>query len=122
MTLLREAQKNNVIVAIELHKRYDAFYADARDRIARLGHLNFFSSYMSRVFFLSSTWLPNSSFKKLKSRNRNFQHFKLGLGRAVTSRTVYLWSHITNSNGGSLNLDITSIHITSILSNGRSKE
>lgn len=46
---LREAaRKNDVLVAMEVHKRWDPIYADARDRISELGDFSFFSSYMSQ--------------------------------------------------------------------------
>jgi len=42
------ALKNNVLVAIEVHKRWDPIYADARDRIQNLGHFSYMYSYMSQ--------------------------------------------------------------------------
>ena len=47
-TLARAANEANVIVAMEVHKRWDPIYADARDRIRQLGSFTFFSSYMSQ--------------------------------------------------------------------------
>ncbi|MEQ1830082.1 MAG: Gfo/Idh/MocA family oxidoreductase [Pirellula sp.] len=46
--LLRAAKDRGVLVAMEVHKRWDPMYADARDRIRQLGDLSFFQSYMSQ--------------------------------------------------------------------------
>ncbi|MFC7337267.1 Gfo/Idh/MocA family protein [Haloferula chungangensis] len=46
---LREAaRENGVLVAMEVHKRWDPIYADARDRISQLGDFSYFSAYMSQ--------------------------------------------------------------------------
>eukprot|EP00605_Chrysophyceae_sp_TOSAG23-4_P000582 GSChrysophyteH1.ASY1.ANO1.659.1 assembled CDS len=46
--LHEEAKKYNVLVSIEVHKRWDPIYADARDRIRGLGKFSFLHSYMSQ--------------------------------------------------------------------------
>lgn len=46
--LLEAATKNKVLVAIEVHKRWDPMYVDARDRIRQLGDFSFVASYMSQ--------------------------------------------------------------------------
>lgn len=47
--LLHEAaMKNNVLVAIEVHKRWDPIYSDARDKIKLLGPFSYMYSYMSQ--------------------------------------------------------------------------
>lgn len=48
LQLAEAAKKHNVLVAMELHKRWDPIYADARDRIREMGNFSFFSSYMSQ--------------------------------------------------------------------------
>ncbi|MFP6666353.1 MAG: Gfo/Idh/MocA family oxidoreductase [Pirellulales bacterium] len=48
LALWRAAEENGVLVAMEVHKRWDPIYADARDRIRSLGEFSFFSSYMSQ--------------------------------------------------------------------------
>ncbi len=48
LSLLRAAQERDVLVAMEVHKRWDPIYADARDRIRALGDFSFFQSYMSQ--------------------------------------------------------------------------
>lgn len=48
LSLLKKANENGVIVAMEVHKRWDPLYTDARDRIRNLGDFSFFQSYMSQ--------------------------------------------------------------------------
>jgi D-galacturonate reductase len=42
------AKRNNVLVAIEVHKRWDPIYGDARDKIKNLGTFSYIYSYMSQ--------------------------------------------------------------------------
>ena len=42
------AKKKNVLVAVEVHKRLDPFYADARDRARSLGNFQYMYAYMSQ--------------------------------------------------------------------------
>lgn len=46
--LLEASEAQNVLVAMDVHKRWDPIYADVRDRIAGLGDFSFFQSYMSQ--------------------------------------------------------------------------
>jgi D-galacturonate reductase len=47
--LLHQASvKRGVIVSVEVHKRWDPMYADARDRIKQLGQFSYFYAYMSQ--------------------------------------------------------------------------
>lgn len=46
--LIDAASRRKVLVAMEVHKRWDPIYADARDRIRQLGNFSFFQSYMSQ--------------------------------------------------------------------------
>lgn len=48
LQLLAASIEHNVIVAMEVHKRWDPICADARDRIRNLGDFSFFQSYMSQ--------------------------------------------------------------------------
>ena len=41
------ARENGCLLQIEVHKRFDPIYNDARQRIQKLGEFNFFTSYMS---------------------------------------------------------------------------
>ena len=46
--LIDAAHRYDCLVAMEVHKRWDPIYIDARDRIRNLGDFSFFSSYMSQ--------------------------------------------------------------------------
>lgn len=48
LSLLDRARRKNVIAAVEVHKRWDPMYTDARDRIRGLGDFSYFYSYMSQ--------------------------------------------------------------------------
>ena len=48
LALIAAAKAKGVLVAMEVHKRWDPIYADARDRIRGLGDFSFFNSYMSQ--------------------------------------------------------------------------
>jgi D-galacturonate reductase len=39
----------NVLVCIEMHKRYDPMYADARNRIRGLGDFGYFCAYAGQT-------------------------------------------------------------------------
>lgn len=47
-SLIQAARSANVLVAMEVHKRWDPIYLDARDRIRQLGEFSYFSAYMSQ--------------------------------------------------------------------------
>jgi D-galacturonate reductase len=47
-SLVEASRRKNVLVAVEVHKRWDPIYLDARDRIRKLGDFSFFHSYMSQ--------------------------------------------------------------------------
>lgn len=47
--LVETAKRNNVLCVAELHKRFDPFYLDARDRIRKnMGPFSYFWAYMSQ--------------------------------------------------------------------------
>mgnify|MGYP003308391270 FL=1 len=46
--LIDAANRHEVLVAVEVHKRWDPIYVDARDRIRSLGDFSFFNAYMSQ--------------------------------------------------------------------------
>ena len=48
LALMQKANEKGVIAAMEVHKRWDPLYTDARDRIRELGDFSFFQSYMSQ--------------------------------------------------------------------------
>ena len=73
-TLLEQAaERQQVVVAMEVHKRWHPIYSDPRDRIANLGQFSFFQSYMSQP----------------KSQLATFQHWA---GRS-SDISYYLNSH-----------------------------
>ena len=48
-TILEEiASKNNLLCMLEVHKRYDPIYSDARDKIQIFGGFSYYNSYMSQ--------------------------------------------------------------------------
>ena len=48
LDLLAASKAKHVLVAMEVHKRWDPIYRDARDRIRKLGDFSHFQSYMSQ--------------------------------------------------------------------------
>ncbi|MGI9430335.1 MAG: gfo/Idh/MocA family oxidoreductase, partial [Bythopirellula sp.] len=48
LKLAKAARESRVMVAMEVHKRWDTTYVDARDRIRELGDFSYFNSYMSQ--------------------------------------------------------------------------
>ena len=46
--LIEIAEEQEVLIAMEVHKRWDPIYADARQRIRDLGDFSYFQSYMSQ--------------------------------------------------------------------------
>lgn len=42
------AQKMNVLVSVEVHKRWDPIYVDAKQRVSTFGDFSYFYSYMSQ--------------------------------------------------------------------------
>lgn len=62
--LVDAAREAGVLISVELHKRFDPIYADAKDRIATYGDFSFFDSYMSQPKFQLDTfkaWAGRSS-------------------------------------------------------------
>ena len=62
--LYEAAIRNKVLVAIEVHKRWDPIYVDARDRIQALGPFSYMYAYMSQPKYQLHTfgkWAGKSS-------------------------------------------------------------
>lgn len=83
---------DNVLVMIEVHKRFDPVYNDARNRIRDLGDFGFFTSYMSQPKFQLETfksWAGKSSDISyyLNSHHIDF-HVWAMQGRALATRVV----------------------------------
>lgn len=47
-TLIEAGDRKGVIVAMEVHKRWDPIYIDARDKMRELGDFSLFNAYMSQ--------------------------------------------------------------------------
>ena len=64
-TLIDAARKNNVLVLVEYHKRYDPIYADARQRVREtMGDFQYFVSHMTQPKFqleVFKSWAGKSS-------------------------------------------------------------
>ena len=71
-----EAKKHNVLCCVEVHKRWDPIYADARDRIQAptMGQFSYISSYMSQP-------------------KHQLQTFKSWVGEGRSDISYYLNSH-----------------------------
>jgi len=54
--LVEKAREKNVLLQIEVHKRFDPIYSDARMRVQQQGGLNYFTSYMSQPKFQLETF------------------------------------------------------------------
>ncbi len=54
--LAAAAQEHNVLVAVEVHKRWDPIYADARDRLRKMGDFSYLSAYMSQPKIMLGTF------------------------------------------------------------------
>lgn len=88
--LYEAAVKHNVLVAIEVHKRWDPIYTDARDRIQKLGDFSYMYSYMSQPKHQLHTfkaWAGKSSDISyyLNSHHVDFHEWCMGeSARAIT--------------------------------------
>jgi D-galacturonate reductase len=92
LALVRAATDNGVLVAMEVHKRWDPIYADARDRIAALGDFGFFSSYMSQPKSQLDTFRSWAGKSSDISYYLNAHHIDFNLwavGRFARPRTVF---------------------------------
>lgn len=47
-SLIEIAKEKEVIIAMEVHKRWDPIYSDAREKLRNLGDFSYFTSYMSQ--------------------------------------------------------------------------
>jgi D-galacturonate reductase len=88
--LTKAAEENGVLVAVEVHKRLDPFYADARDRArSALGNFQYFYGYMSQPKFQLNTfkaWAGKSSDISyyLNSHHVDFSEWTLaGIARPI---------------------------------------
>jgi D-galacturonate reductase len=88
------AREQNVLVAVEVHKRWDPIYQDARDRIRSLGDFSYLSAYMSqpkRQLKTFASWAGASSDISfyLNSHHVDFSEWCLqGIARPVQVSAV----------------------------------
>jgi D-galacturonate reductase len=93
-TLLHKAAKRKgVILCIEVHKRWDPCYSDARDKIKNLGPFSYFYSYMSQPKHQLDTfraWAGKSSDISyyLNSHHVDFHVWSMGNTSRPTSVTA----------------------------------
>lgn len=89
--LLHAARQHQVLVAMEVHKRWDPIYADARDRIRNLGEFSSFASYMSQPKTQLETfkgWASDSDISYYLNAHHVDFHAWAMAGRALP-RTVF---------------------------------
>ena len=47
--LAKAAREKNVLVAVEVHKRWDPIYIDARDRLKKMGDFSYLSALVDTI-------------------------------------------------------------------------
>ncbi len=90
--LARAAVEEGVLVAMEVHKRWDPIYTDARDRIRSLGDFSFFHSYMSQPKSQLDTfraWAGRSSDISYYLNAHHIDFHVWSVAPGVCPRTVY---------------------------------
>ena len=97
-TLTDAANRQNVLVAVEVHKRWDPIYVDARDRIRNLGDFSFFNAYMSQP----------------KKQLETFRHWA---GKS-SDISYYLNSHHVDFHAGSIGDFAHPVSVTATASTG----
>merc|ERR1711892_1217588 len=92
--LVDKAKEKNVLLQIEVHKRFDPIYSDARMRIQKLGDFNFFTAYMSQPKFQLETFKAWAGLGSDISYYLNSHHIDLhvwamqGKARCVAVRAI----------------------------------
>ncbi len=90
--LLSAAKESDVLVMVDVHKRFDPIYVDAKDRIQGLGNFNYLYSYMSQPKHQLDTfreWAGESSDISfyLNSHHVDFHQWAMK-GRARPTRVI----------------------------------
>lgn len=104
LELAAAAAENGVLCAMEVHKRWDPIYADARDRIRRLGHFGHFAAYMSQPKSQLDTfrsWAGKSSDISyyLNTHHIDFLHWAVGHQARPVSVTALASSGVARARG-----------------------
>ena len=92
LALASAAKESGVLVAMEVHKRWDPIYADARDRIRGLGEFSFFNSYMSQPksqLDTFRTWAGKSSDISYYLNAHHIDFNAWAVSHMAIPRTVY---------------------------------
>lgn len=113
--LVQAANDNGVLVALEVHKRWDPIYADARDRIRNLGDFSCFNAYMSQPKTQLETfkgWASASDISYyLNAHHIDFHAWALA-GRALP-RSVFATAATGLARAKGINTEDTiSLHVT----------
>lgn len=102
LELVRLAEEQGVLCAMEVHKRWDPIYADARDRIRQLGHFGHFAAYMSQ---------PKSQ----------LETFRAWAGKS-SDISYYLNAHHVDFLCWAVSYQARPVRVTAIASNGVARE
>lgn len=92
------AKKNNLLLMLEVHKRFDPIYADARDKIQSLGEFSYFNSYMSQPYSqldTFSSWAGISSDISYYLNSHHIDFLLWSVGSFAKPKSVYA----SSSNG-----------------------
>ncbi len=100
--LYKLAHEKGLLLQIEVHKRFDPIYNDARQRIQQLGEFNHFVSYMSQPKFQLET-------------------FKAWAGIS-SDISYYLNSHHVDYHCWSMQGKAVPLHVTAMASTGVAKQ
>ena len=105
LELQREAAQHNVLVCVEVHKRWDPIYADARDRIQAMGPFSFLHAYMSQPKHQLETfkaWAGKSSDISyyLNSHHVDFHEWCVGNSSRPLSVTACASTGVARGNFG----------------------
>jgi len=91
--LAAAAEAAGVLVCVEVHKRWDPIYADARDRLRALGDFSFMNAYMSQPklqleTFKSWAGISSDISYYLNSHHVDFHEWVMAEGRGRPLRVV----------------------------------
>ena len=90
--LTHAAEQHGVLVAMEVHKRWDPIYRDARDRIRSLGPCSYFNAYMSQPktqLHTFSKWAGKSSDISYYLNAHHIDFHAWAIGREATPTIVH---------------------------------
>jgi D-galacturonate reductase len=115
--LAKAAEEAGVLVAVEVHKRWDPIYTDARDRLRKLGDFSYMTAYMSQPKIQLSTFkawagLSSDISYYLNSHHVDFCEWTLE-GRARPLRVIGMSSNgVAVKELGRPCEDTISLHVT----------